>query len=209
MPESAPESALDDAAEQPRLPALTRVLTGPPGRVLLPLVALAGLILLHDRSLPGGGPIAIFLLGLLIAFIAVIVWIPRFGVGLLRSDGRPGLLKHWARWAAAPVMGLAVAGLVHFDVPFTARFALSEASLERVARAVATGTEPESGDRWVGLYPVTSIERIEGGARFLVSDTGFLDQYGFAWSPKAPPTEESRTVYTHMDGPWYVWESRW
>ncbi|MGN9847128.1 hypothetical protein ACTMTI_54505 [Nonomuraea sp. H19] len=177
---------------------------------MIPFVALVGLIILYNRSLPGGGSFSLWMLGLMLTPGVVIVWAARFGVGLLRSDGRPGLREHWVRWAVAPVMGVAVIGAVYVDLPFTARFAISEASLEHLAQAVASGAESaEHDDQWVGLYPLTSIERIEGGARFLVSDTGFLDHYGFAWSPKGRPAEESHTGYTHIRGPWYVWESRW
>ncbi len=188
---------------------LTRVLIGPPGWVLHSLVALAGLIILSNYSLPGGGDFIRLLLALSIALGTTIVWTARFGVGLLRSDGRPRLRERWLRWVTAPIMGVAVIGLTYFDVPSTARFALSESSLEDFARTVAAQPEDaEIGDTWVGLYPLTEIEPNEGGARFLVSGTGFLDHYGFAWSPKGPPPEESHTRYTHMDGPWYLWVSR-
>jgi hypothetical protein len=194
---------------QRSLSTLSRILMGPPGWVLIPLIALVGLIVLNDRSMPGGGPFELIILGLALALGTAVVWIPRFVVALLRSDRRPGLRKHWIRWAAGPLMAVAVVGLVHFDLPFTARFALSEASLERFAQTVASGPESAKyGDQWVGLYPLTSVQRIEGGARFLVSGTGFLDHYGFAWSPKGMPADETHTGYTHIEGPWYVWESR-
>ncbi|MEV0236566.1 hypothetical protein [Nonomuraea sp. NPDC050786] len=199
----------DNATAQPPLPDLTRILTGPPGKVLLPLVALLALIILNYFSLPGGGSLSLMLTGLMLGAATVIVWTARFVVGLLRSDGRSGLRRHWVRWACAPLMGVAVLGLVYADLPFTARFALSESSLEQVARTVASGGESaQHDDHWAGLYPLTSIERIDGGARFLVSDTGFLDHYGFAWSPGGEPPDESHTGYTHIRGPWYVWESR-
>ncbi|MEV4353255.1 hypothetical protein [Nonomuraea sp. NPDC049625] len=199
----------DDATAQPPLPELTRILIGPPGKVLLPLVVLLALIILNHWSLPGGGPFPLVLTGLLLGLATVVVWTARFLVGLLRSDGRAGLRRHWLRWACAPVIGVAVVGLVYTDLPFAARFAFSEASLEQLARTVASGDEAGGhDDQWAGLYPLTSIERIEGGARFLVSDTGFLDRYGFAWSPGGEPPDESHTGYTHIRGPWYVWESR-
>ncbi|MEV4114548.1 hypothetical protein [Nonomuraea sp. NPDC049695] len=199
----------DNATAQPPLPELTRILIGPPGKVLLPLVALLALIILNYWSLPGGGSLSLMVTGLMLGLATVVVWTARFVVGLLRSDGRSGLRRHWVRWACAPVMGVAVVGIVFADLPFTARFALSESSLEQVARTVASGDEStEYDDQWAGLYPLTSIERIEGGARFLVSDTGFLDHYGFAWSPGGEPSDESHTGYTHIRGPWYIWESR-
>lgn len=202
----------------PESPPLTRALVGPPGAILLPVSALAGLLLLHDRSVPGGGSFELLFLGLLLAAVVFVVWVPRFCVGLLREDGRPRLARHWARWAATPAMGVAVIVLVLFDVPFTTRFALSEPSLQRFAQTTAEQDQTtaeqdqttDAQDRWVGLYPLTSAEPIEGGgARFLVSGSGFLDLYGFAWSPEGPPQEESHTGYTHLRGPWYIWQSRW
>jgi hypothetical protein len=185
-------------------------LIGPPGRVLIPLVALAGLLILNDRSLPGGGSGGAMLLGFALAFSAVVVWSARFIVGALRPDGRRGLRRHWIRWLAAPLMGVTVIGLLYFNVPSPARFALSEPSLERFARQIsATGETTEHPDRRIGLYALTQIERIEGGARFLVSGTGFLNSHGFAWSPKGMPEVESHTDYIHIRGPWYEWVSRW
>ncbi|MEU1388825.1 MULTISPECIES: hypothetical protein [unclassified Nonomuraea] len=199
----------ENVAEQPPLPALTRALVGPPGKVLLPLVAVVGLLMLDHTSMPGGGSFTLLLAGLLLAVGTVVVWVARFAVGLLRSDGRPGLRRHWARWAAAPLMGVTVIALVFTGVPFEVRFALSESRLEQFARTVAADTKAvEHEDQWVGLYPLTSIGRVPGGARFLVSDTGLFDRYGFAWSPGGEPPEESHTGYTHLEGPWYVWESR-
>ena len=200
----------ENATPPPPLPALTRILIGPPGKVLLPLVALLALIILNNSSLPGGGSFQLLLMGLGLAYGTIIVWVARFVVALFRSDGRSMLRRHWVRWAAAPVMAVAVIGSVYADLPFSARFALSESSLESLARTVASGpASTDDADQWVGLYPLTSISRTEDGARFLVDGTGFLNQYGFAWSPKGPPAEESHTDYTHIQGPWYIWEMQW
>jgi hypothetical protein len=120
------------------------------------------------------------------------------------------LRRHWIRWTAAPVMAVAVIALISAGMPFKARFALSESSLESFARTVASSpASTDHPDQWVGLYSLTSIDRTEDGAQFLISDTGFLNRYGFAWSPKGPPAEESHTGYTHVQGPWYIWEMQW
>ncbi|MFF4197808.1 hypothetical protein [Nonomuraea sp. NPDC001831] len=199
----------ENAVERPPLPALTRALVGPPGKVLLPLVAVVGLIVLDYTSVPGGGSFTLLLAGLALAVGTAVVWVARFAVGLLRSDGRPGLRRHWVRWTAAPLMGVIVTALVLTGAPFSARFALSEPGLEQFARTVAADTGAvRREEQWVGLFPLTSIERVPGGARFLVSDTGFIDRYGFAWLPGGAPAEESHSEYTHLEGPWYVWESQ-
>ncbi|MDP9861741.1 MULTISPECIES: hypothetical protein [Streptosporangium] len=190
--------------EQPGLPPLIRALIGPPGRLLLPATALAGSLLMYGVSVPGDYFLTVMLAGFLCLVLAI-VWIPRFVVALLRADGRPGLRRHWLRWAAAPVMGAAVTGLLYFDVPATARFALSEASLERFARAVAAGEELEVGGRWVGLYTLDWAERTDGVVRFLVAGTGFIDRYGFAWSPGGEPPDDYGGAYHHLRGPWYEW----
>ncbi|MER6577235.1 hypothetical protein [Nonomuraea sp. NPDC001023] len=199
----------ENAVERPPLPALTRALVGPPGKVLLPLVAVVGLIVLNYTSVPGGGSFTLLLAGLALFVGTAVVWVARFAVGLLRSDGRPGLRRHWVRWTAAPLMGVIVTALVLTGAPFNARFALSEPGLEQFARTVAADTGAvRREEQWVGLFPLTSIERVPGGARFLASDTGFIDRYGFAWLPGGAPAEESHSEYTHLEGPWYVWESR-
>lgn len=192
------------------LSPLTRVLIGPPGWVLLPVVGVAAVALLHAVSVPGGDLIWGFF-GSVVAFCAVVVWAPRFVVALLRSDGRPGLRRHWVRWAAAPVMGVAVVASAYSGLAGDVRFALSESGLEAYAREVAAGGETGWDERsWVGLYPLERAEPLEnGGARFVVSDTGFLNRYGFAWSPKGPPEEGTGGGYEHIRGPWYVWEEEW
>ncbi|MBG0827495.1 hypothetical protein HS041_06935 [Planomonospora sp. ID67723] len=193
---------------EPRLPWLTRTLTGPPGWLLLPAAALTGLLLLYGVSVPGGyfGPT---LLGGFAFLVLAIVWLPRFLVGLIRADGRPGLRRHWIRWAAAPAMAAAVAGLVHAGVPWQVRFALSEASMERLARAVSTGAEPGSGGRWAGLLPVSSVTKIGGGVSFQLDGAGFLDTHGLAWIPAGSPPEAPETSYEHLRGPWYEWREGW
>ncbi|GAA3089985.1 hypothetical protein [Streptosporangium carneum] len=183
---------------------LARVLTGPPGRLLIPSAAFAGLLLTYGDSVPGSYFMT-QIVGALLALGVAVVWGPRFVVGLLRADGRPGLRRHWARWAAVPLVGATVFGLLWFDVPSSARFALSKASMEQIAQRIAAGKEPASERRWAGLYQVSSIERSDDGVIFYLEDAGFLDRYGFIWSPKARVYQDLETAYKHIEGPWYEW----
>ncbi|MEV8630628.1 hypothetical protein AB0395_03135 [Streptosporangium sp. NPDC051023] len=89
------------------------MLIGPPGRVLLPVTALAALLLLYGDSVPGGYFMT-SILGVLLALGVAVVWTPRFLVGLFRADGRPGLYRHWPRWAVVPLAGVAVVALLSF-----------------------------------------------------------------------------------------------
>ncbi|MBB2909192.1 hypothetical protein FHS43_000438 [Streptosporangium becharense] len=192
------------------LPPLTRVLVGPPGRWLLPGFALTGLMLLYGASVPGGY-FLMQMFGGLLALVLAIVWMSRFVVGLLRADGRAGLRRHWVRWAVPPVISAAVIGLLSVDAPLTARFRLSEASLERVAREVAAGRHPERDEQWIGLFHVSAIHQHEAGASFLVKGAGFLNREGFTWSPAGKPDAnrdgygDGENYYRHIHGPWYRW----
>ncbi|GAA2897025.1 hypothetical protein GCM10010517_62060 [Streptosporangium fragile] len=197
-----------------KLPPLTRALVGPPGRWLLPGFALTGLLLLYGSSIPGGHFLAQLLGGSLVLILGC-GWVSRFVVGLLRADGRSGLRRHWVRWAAAPAMVAAVAALIGAGAPMDARFALSEASMERLARAVSAGTHTGDGEGWVGLFPVSSVDRVEGGVSFTLEDVGFVTRHGFAWRPGGPPAyddgnhDDGDFVYRHIRGPWYEWTQLW
>ncbi|MFI7643993.1 hypothetical protein [Nonomuraea sp. NPDC049400] len=92
--------------------------------------------------------------------------------------------------------------LVKADAPLHARFALSEPSLERYARSVRSDND---SDRWWGLYFVDDVEKIPGGARFMVTElTMDRKSYGFACIPDRGPDPEERGC-EHFKGPWYIW----
>jgi hypothetical protein len=78
--------APENATAQPPLPALTRILIGPPGKLLIPVAALVGLIALNHASMPGGGPLEWALLGIVLLLGTAIALFARFVVALLRSD---------------------------------------------------------------------------------------------------------------------------
>ncbi|TYB65433.1 hypothetical protein FXF51_19695 [Nonomuraea sp. PA05] len=202
-------SVVGDAASTPALAPLLRTLARPPGWWLLGFVTAVWLILVNSLSLPGGGPFRLLMLTVPLALGTITVWTARLAAALARRDGRAGLRRHWARWAAAPVLGVSVIAMAYTDLPFSVRFALSEASLERYARTVASRPDSVRESRWVGLFPLQDAEAIEGGgARFLVRDSGFLDRFGFAWSPAGMPPDESHTGYERIGGAWYRWTSR-
>ncbi|MFI6598630.1 hypothetical protein ACIBHX_20415 [Nonomuraea sp. NPDC050536] len=161
------------------------------GRVLLcGAFALASLLTLVEASIPG--------LSLWVVFLAV-YWLALAGTWLawVVSPER----RTWALLIpVALVLGTAVA--VRADVSQHARFALSERSLERYARAVHTDYR---SNRWWGLYHVDDVEKIPGGARFRLKEVVLeWRTYGFAYSPgRVPDPEEGR--YRHLKGPWYLW----
>ncbi|MFG1755781.1 hypothetical protein [Streptosporangium sandarakinum] len=156
-------------------------------------IGLASLLTLCEVSAPG---LSVWALALVPYWLALaIAWSWMVG----RGPGRRG----WAPWMFVPLtLVLGTVLLVKTDVPLHARFALSEPSLERYARSVRSDY---AGDRWWGLYRVDEVEKIPGGARFMVTElTMDWKSYGFAYIPdRAPDPEEGR--YEHFTGPWYIW----
>ncbi|MFF0306007.1 hypothetical protein ACFYSC_01200 [Streptosporangium sp. NPDC004379] len=179
--------------------------TGPPGLMMIPLAAFACACLLYGASAPGGHLTEVGS-GILLGLTVAVAWVPRFLAGLLRPEGRPGLLRHRARWAALPVMGAVTAALIGFHVPYDVRFALSEPGLERLAQEMTAGNGPAYHEGWVGLYPVYA-RRVDGDVIFMVRNTGFLGTHGFAWSPPGGPPHRHEGGYTHLRGPWYEWRA--
>ncbi|MFF4412372.1 hypothetical protein ACFYY8_07545 [Streptosporangium sp. NPDC001559] len=191
----------------PGVRPLTRVLIGPPGLPLISVTGLACVLLLYGASVPGGYFMTSIFGGLLAVGIAV-VWAPRLLVGLVRADGRPGLRRYWARWAAIPLLGTVTAVLLTFDTSYAVRFALSEKSMEAIARELVAGGKTSADPGWAGLFQVSSVERQGGAVTFQLQDTGFLARYGLTWSPDGRPGVDSDAGYRHLTGPWYEWMER-
>ncbi|GAA3673442.1 hypothetical protein GCM10022224_042090 [Nonomuraea antimicrobica] len=153
-------------------------------------IGLGSLLTSFEVSAPG---LSVWALALVPYWVALAVaWSWMLGPG-----------RGWARWMFVPLaLVLGTVLLVKVDAPLRARFALSESSLER--HALSARSEYDS-DRWWGLYFVGDVEKIPGGARFMVTElTINWRWYGFAYLPgRAPAPEEGS--YEHFTGPWYIW----
>ncbi|MFF3445317.1 hypothetical protein [Streptosporangium sp. NPDC002721] len=154
-------------------------------------IGLASLLTLFEASTPG---LSCWALALALYWSALaITWAWMFGPGR----------RARAPWMLVPLtLVLGTVLLVTVDAPLHARFALSEPSLESHARSVR---DDYVSGRWWGLYWVEDVEKIPGGARFMVTSlTMNWKSYGFAYSPdRAPAPEEGG--YEHFKGPWYIW----
>ncbi|MEU1728200.1 hypothetical protein [Nonomuraea sp. NPDC005692] len=152
-------------------------------------IGLASLLTLFAVSAPG---LSVWALALVPYWLALaIVWSWMWG----RRGRTP-----WMFVPLALVLGTVL--LVMTDAPLRARFALSEPSLERYARSARSDYV---SDRWLGLYRVDEVEKIPGGARFMVTElTMNWKRYGFAYIPDRVPDPEERG-YEHFAGSWYIW----
>jgi len=114
------------------------------------------------------------------------------------------------RLVAAPLLGVAALGIGASDAAFDLRYRISEPGMNEVAEDVTTGARRAAGIDRIGTWPVDSVERFNGGMRFLVEGTGFLDAVGFAYSPdRRPPNLTGSDSYEHYRGPWWIWTQRW
>lgn len=137
-------------------------------------------------------------------WIAVgLAWLVQIAFTVWRT--RPLTARAARSWFLAPVLALIALTLVWTDAPFQARYRLSRDAMDSTARRVIR--EPASGDRIhrIGLWNVYGVERVPGGMRFLVNDSGFVDSGGFAYSPNGPPRGPDIADYEHLDGPWWLW----
>jgi hypothetical protein len=138
-------------------------------------------------------------LGLVLAFAA------RLSLSFATGSGLRGDLRGLARWAAVPTIVVVVAFLVSTGTPMRAGLHLAKPAMTEFA-ADRDARKPG----WVGPYAVERAERLEnGGARFMIKYSGFLDGSGFVYSPGGPPPRIHDDYYEHLHGPWYSWVESW
>jgi hypothetical protein len=160
------------------------------------------IITLIAFSLPGGY-FFVALVALWAWLILGAIWAARLiGMVVIRRISGRGTWT-WA-WLVAPLIVVATAAVIQLDGPLVLRFRLSEPAMTRFAKRTLDKTSPGSPGR-IGLYEVDRVETFDGGLRFTVAGTGFIDGAGFAYSPRGRPTDGPDNSYDHLDGPWYLW----
>jgi hypothetical protein len=143
-------------------------------------------------------------------------WLAVAAVWLLSAAGwmghvgfRRAIRSGWL--ATGVLVGVGTILAVVFALPLHARFELSRPSLDALTVEMSQPDAPEMTEqRAVGLFDAEWVEPFDGGYRFLVRGTGFLDPTGFAYSPSGPPPNiggEDR--YYWFSGPWWIWVESW
>jgi hypothetical protein len=139
---------------------------------------------------------------------AAAVWVIQV-IRVGRWKGSAGIRS--LRWLLATGVVVVVTALACWlQAPLYLRFALSLSQMNAVA-AQLSAADPDAvlTDQWIGLFDAERIERINGGMRFLVKGTGFLDPGGFAYSPSGEPEIIGEDWYQPFVGPWWLWEESW
>jgi len=168
--------------------------------------ALALAYAVYAFSVPG----SYFFAGMLAFWVWAIVcavWLIRLLVAAVLR--RTTTFRRVGHWLVTPVVAVLAFTIVQTGAPLRVRFELSHGAMDSTARAVIAGTKAPRTVRRIGFWDVTTVERIRGGMRFLVADTGFLDPAGFAYSPNGTPEVIGEDYYAHYAGPWYIWEESW
>ena len=112
--------------------------------------------------------------------------------------------------AVVPALVVVVGALVLLDAPLHSRYRLSRSAMDAAAKRVIAHPRQARTIHRIGFWPTGRVEKIPGGMRFTVSGAGFVDAAGFAYSPKGEPANVGgEDSYTHLDGPWYLWDESW
>jgi hypothetical protein len=138
-----------------------------------------------------------------LAFLAWIIWL---ALTLLQRGVRLPP-RDWARWLAFPAV-LGVAFLVSWSpLPFEVRLGLSRPGMDAAASTLEAGGDATFG--WIGWFPVERTDRLEGGFRFLISGSGFLDPIGFAYMRDGEPPVIGEDRYEPIGDGWWLWVESW
>lgn len=165
----------------------------------------ASIATLWAFSWPGGPNMGRFVLLLACWMVLGLYWLFRVAAAPLAGGS---LREGWGWWFAAPAIVVVTAGLLLSSAPLRLRIALSMDDMNRFATSVMQDPSGPHPNR-VGSFPIGRVEDFDGGMRFLVRGTGFLDPFGFAYSPAGKPPRLGEDSYWHLDGPWYLWEESW
>jgi hypothetical protein len=161
----------------------------------------AFLYTLYAFSIPS--PFNGWYVSMLLWAATALAWLALVVRTLWRS--RPLRVRAATPWLPAPLLLALAITLVAVDAPFQAPFRLSRGAMDATARRVIR--DPAAGEHIhrIGLFEVWQVERVPGGMRFFIKDSGFVDFGGLAYSPNGAPRGPDIAGYEHLDGPWWVW----
>jgi hypothetical protein len=158
---------------------------------------------------------------LFLSAVGVLIgWLVRTVVLLYRvAKHQQSIRPQVVRVLLIPALALLTSALLAAGASRQARFQLSRAALDRAAERVIRNDPlaPRAGDR-VGLYRVSAVHAIPGGAHILLEGSGdILSPCGLGYRPAGPPAglpfpDQGRgwpnsaayiEYHDHLDGPWY------
>lgn len=145
--------------------------------------------------------------------LLLLAW-PAFGVATLlwyiaSAIRRRSLWPRAVHWVPVAVVAVTAAAVL-LDIPVLARYTASRSAMDDLVVEAKHHPKRIEKRARVGLWRVEGVQAYEGGVRFLVRNTGFLDQGGFAYSENGPPPNlGGEDHYEHLHGNWYTWWQSW
>ncbi|GAA4560147.1 hypothetical protein [Planotetraspora kaengkrachanensis] len=111
--------------------------------------------------------------------------------------------NRWNAWP--PVIAVVTAALVVTGLPTRAAFLVSEAALLDYAESLPAEDGYLPVDRFVGVFPISDVQRSDGVLIFAVDGVGgMLEQCGFAYAPGGDGQALPVTTADHLTGDWYA-----
>lgn len=198
---------------RPRATRASRASLGPPGVLFWLAVALAIVLGLDTNSRASFGEL-LWVAPIWLALAAF--WLFRFGWWLWAHRAQERL-RSFAAWLLVPAAMALVFVMTRFDVPFHLRLALSRGAMDQAAAEVLGGGATDRA--WIGLYPVSNVERLPNGMRFVITDD-LLGRLGFAYASDGAPADPGEGTsddsglwccdqYESIGGGWYLWTQEW
>ena len=165
------------------------------------------LLLLVGWSIPGGDILA-GLGAIALAMPIALVWFVGFAILAFKQRGRFGFTQ-LARWLGIPLAGVLTLALLAAGLPLRARFELSRAALEDVARRVQAG-ETLRDSTPAGWYTIDGayVDDEDGGVYLPVEGSGLFTDCGFLYLPTGQPMASRQMWFAPIDGPWWTFERR-
>ena len=177
-----------------------------PKTALFNRAAAVGLVLLFWGLRLPGGDIPFVVIGTLLILVALFFAILQIlALFVFRSQVHSKsikILSGWQPWAGALIL---VIGVI-FALPFKLAFFVIRPSLQNVCEAALHGTFPDKG-AWVGLFPISSVTRIEGGVEFTFDKKEFpWGRRGLYFSVNGQSIKQSKYYgQSSLGGGWYSW----
>jgi hypothetical protein len=148
--------------------------------------------------------------GVLVIFALVplvLYWAVRLIVALIHDA--TAVWRRFLGWLPLPLIVLVLWATVDADLPFKARFALSQSSMERFAEDVLRGSAQDLPVcAWTGLFPVCGHVLAEEdeltGVELQISDWPIAGSRCFVWATHGQPrADDYEYGLRHLTGPWW------
>lgn len=101
-----------------------------------------------------------------------------------------------------PVVVLILGAAVGLRVPYWMTFWISRPFMDAVAERALADDRPLPSMSFIGLYPVSRVERVAGGVKFYVDGAGFLSSHGFLYRERPLPIDRIGEYWIPRPGHW-------